>query len=107
MPTEQTALLDRLVGGDQIAAIEILDLAPTTDSPSVLVAAAMLARDAGHLSRAAALATGVRERQLVVLAQAHLEGNAHLLDGLVRDHLADHPDHLLAAWIAGQPVHLH
>jgi hypothetical protein len=22
---------------------------------------------------------------------------------LVRDHLADHPDHLLAAWIAGRP----
>ena len=23
-------------------------------------------------------------------------------DALVRDHLADHPDHLLAAWIAGR-----
>jgi hypothetical protein len=36
-----------------------------------------------------------------------LEGNACLLDVLVRDHLADHPDHLLAAWIAGQPIPQH
>ena len=67
----------------------------------------MLARDGGHLARAVELATGARERQLVVLAGAHLEGNASLLDVLVRDHLADHPDHLLAAWIAGQPIPQH
>jgi hypothetical protein len=24
---------------------------------------------------------------------------------LVRDHLVEHPDHLLAAWIAGRPSH--
>jgi hypothetical protein len=36
-----------------------------------------------------------------------------LLDALVRDHLADHPDNILAAWIGaqhtrpGQPAHLH
>lgn len=29
------------------------------------------------------------------------EPNAQF-DALVRDHLADHPDHLLAAWIAGR-----
>ena len=107
MPTDQTVLLHRLVGGDPRAAAEVLALAPTTDSASVLVAAAMLARDAGHLARAVELATGVRERQLVVLAEAHLEGNICLLDVLVRDHLADHPDHLLAAWLAGQPVPRH
>lgn len=107
MPTDQTILLHRLVGGDPHAASEILALASATDSASVLVAAAMLARDVRHLARAAALATNTRERQLVVLAQAHLEGKASLLDVLVRDHLADHPDHLLAAWIAGQPVPLH
>ncbi|MGZ5399133.1 MAG: hypothetical protein ACXWDM_03910 [Nocardioides sp.] len=106
MPTNQT-LLHRLVGGDPRAANEILALAPTTDSASVLVAAAMLVRDASHLTRAAELATGSRERQLVVLAEAHLEGKASLLDVLVRDHLADHPDQVLAAWIAGQSVPLH
>ena len=30
-------------------------------------------------------------------------GDADLLDALVRDHLADHPDNLLAAWIAARP----
>jgi hypothetical protein len=50
------------------------------------------------------LATTVRERQLVALADAHLRGDTDLLDVLVRDHLADHPDHLLAAWIAGRPI---
>ncbi len=103
MPNDQT-LLHRLVGGDTRAAGDILVRAATTDSASVLVAAAMLARDTGHLARAGDLATGARERQLVVLARAHLEGNAHLLHVLVGDHLADHPDHLLAAWIAGQPI---
>jgi hypothetical protein len=108
VPTDQTTLLlHRLVGGDPRAASEVIALAPTTTSASVLVAAAMLARDVAHLTRAANLATGTRERQLVVLAQAHLEGNTSLLDVLIRDHLADHPDHLLAAWIAGQPVPRH
>jgi len=107
VPTDQTVLLHRVVGGDPRAAAEVLALAPMTDSASVLVAAAMLARDAGHLARAADLATSTRERQLVVLAETHLEGNTSLLDVLVRDHLADHPDHVLAAWIAGQPVPRH
>ena len=43
-----------------------------------------------------------RDRQLVVLAETHLNGNTDLFDVLVRDHLADHPDHLMAAWIAGR-----
>ena len=103
MPDHQTPLLHRLVGGDPHAADEVLTLAATTDSASVLVAAAMLSRDLHHLVRATALATGARERQLVVLADAHVRGNTDLLDVLVRDHLAEHPDHLLAAWIAGRP----
>lgn len=103
MPTDQN-LLDCLIGGDPGAVGAVLARATTTCSASVLVAAAMLTRDADRLVRATALATGVRERQLVVLARTHLAGNAHLLDVLVRDHLADHPDHLLAAWIAGRPI---
>ena len=35
-----------------------------------------------------------------MLARAHVEGAAELFDGLVRDHLASYPDHLVAAWIA-------
>ncbi|MET0997389.1 MAG: hypothetical protein ABWX73_01630 [Marmoricola sp.] len=105
MPVDQTVLLHRLVGGDPRAADEVLELATTTDSASVLVAAALLTLDADLLDRARAHAVTARERQLVVLADAHMRGNTDLLDVLVRDHLAEHPDHLLAAWIAGRPQH--
>ena len=77
--------------------------AETSSSTSVLVAAAMLTRDTEYLDRATSVAVGSRERQLVVLAESHLRGDVELLDVLVRDHLAEHPDHLLAAWIAGRP----
>jgi hypothetical protein len=98
-----TALLNRLVGGSAEAAALVLTEAATSDSASLLTAAAMLSRDTAFLTRAASLATTARERQLVVLAQAHVRGDTDLLDALVRDHLAEHPDHVLAAWIAGQP----
>lgn len=102
MPVDRTALIHRLVGGSRDAAAAVLAEAATSESTSLLVAAAMLSREAEYLVRAASLATTTRERQLVVLAQAHLLGDTDLLDALVRDHLAEHPDHLLAAWIAGQ-----
>ena len=100
--SEPTALLLRLIGGDPAAASEVLASAATSEDPSILVAAGLVSRDASHLVRAGALARTVRDRQLVVLAQAHLGGPSDLFDALVRDHLADHPDHLLAAWLAGQ-----
>jgi hypothetical protein len=103
VPVDQTPLLHRLVGGDPDASTAVLAQAETTDSASILVAAAMLTREAHHLDRATEVAIGVRERQLVVLADTYLRGNADLLDVLVRDHLAEYPDHLLAAWIAGRP----
>jgi hypothetical protein len=99
---DYAALVLRLIGGDPAAADEVLALAPTAEEPSLLVAAAMLSHDHAHLMRASELAASVRDRQLVVLADAHLHGSADLFDVLVRDHLADYPDHLLAAWIAGQ-----
>jgi phosphoglycerate dehydrogenase-like enzyme len=102
--TDHAALLLRLVGGDPAAAAEVQALAPATRSASVLVAAAMLTRDPVHLIRATDLAVDPRERRLVVLARVHLDGDDALLDVLARDHLADHPDHLLAAWIAGRPL---
>ena len=102
MLVDRTALINRLVGGSPDAAASVLAQAATSESASLLVAAAMLSREAAYLVRAASLARTTRERQLVVLAQAHLRGDADLLDALVRDHLAEHPDHLLAAWIAGQ-----
>ncbi len=40
----------------------------------------------------------------MAVATAHIAGDEELLDALVRDHLADHPDHVLAAWIAARPI---
>lgn len=104
MPTDETPLLHRLVGGDPRAADQVIARASSTSSASLLVAAALLSGDKALLERATRLATTQRERQLVVLAAAHLRGDIDLFDVLVRDHLVEHPDHLLAAWIAGRPT---
>ena len=42
-----------------------------------------------------------RDRQLVAVAAAHLAGDPDRVDALARDHLVDHPDSILVAWIAG------
>jgi len=97
-----TPLLLRLIGGDPAATAEVLASAVTSEDPSVLVAAALLAGDPSYLERAGGHAFTVRDRQLVVLAKAQLSHQADLFDALVRDHLAEHPDHLLAAWIANR-----
>ena len=57
-----------------------------------------------HLRAAAALARTTRDRQLVAICTAHLDGDADRLAVLVRDHLVDHPDSLLAAWVASRPT---
>jgi hypothetical protein len=99
---DNTAVLHRLIGGDPNASAEILDRAARATSPQLLVAAALIAGDPGLLTRAAAHATTTRDRQLVALAEAHLRGDTDLLHVLVHDHLAEHPDNLLASWIAGR-----
>jgi hypothetical protein len=103
MRTDTEVLLGRLIGGDLTAPAEILDRADTTESPRLLVAAALVADSPeGYLARAATCAATTRDRQLVALATAHLSDDSELLDALARDHLADHPDSVLAAWIAAQ-----
>jgi hypothetical protein len=73
------------------------------EGASLLVAAALVSHDSNELlARAAATATTTRDRQLVAITAAHLAHDEDLLDALVRDHLADHPDSILAAWIATQ-----
>ena len=56
------------------------------------------------LKRATKSAETARDRQLVVIAAAYVAGQHDRLDTLVRDHLADHPGNILAAWIAAQPA---
>jgi hypothetical protein len=103
MPIDLDALLGRLIGGDDTAAAEILDRARYDDSPRLLVAAALLADEPEpHMARAGENATSTRDRQLVALAVAFVNDDAALLDALACDHLSDHPDSVLAAWIAGQ-----
>jgi hypothetical protein len=103
MTTEIEVLLRRLIGGDDTAPAEILDRARTTESPRLLVAAALVADVPElYLTRAATHAVTTRDRQLVALAGAHLDDDTDLLDALARDHLADYPDSVLAAWMAGQ-----
>lgn len=90
MPDDIEILISRLVG----------DAVVTTET---LVTAALLAGASGELlARAGATAATTRDRQLVAIATAHLDGDEDRLDGFVRDHLAEHPDNILVAWIAAQ-----
>jgi uncharacterized membrane protein YqiK len=103
MPDDTHLLVGRLIAGDAEAHAQLQTLASTGSTPTVLVAAALVSRDGDTLlARAAATATTTRDRQLVAIAAAHLAHDEELLDALVRDHLADHPDSILAAWIASQ-----
>jgi hypothetical protein len=95
-------LLHQLALGDSAAITAIVGASRTSDDPVILVAAALFAADADELmARAEELAATTRDRQLVAIAGAHLRGDGDLVDALARDHLVDHPDNVLVAWIAG------
>jgi hypothetical protein len=101
-PTLPEHLLHQLVVGDAAAIAAIVAASRTSDDPAILVAAALFAPDGdGLLARAGAAATSTRDRQLVAIAAAHLDGERERVDALARDHLVDHPDNVLVAWIAG------
>jgi len=100
-PAHPGNLLRRLVVGDDAAIAAIVEASRTSDDPLILVAAALFAPEADALlSRAERVAATTRDRQLVVIAGAHRRGERELVDALARDHLVDHPDSLLVAWIA-------
>lgn len=101
-PTSSEQLLHQLAVGDAAAITAIVEASRTSRDPVILVAAALFAPDAdGLMTRARSLAATTRERQLVAIAGAHLREDRDLVDALARDHLADHPDNVLVAWIAG------
>lgn len=88
-----------VVGGDATVA-EIIDRAHTTADVTTIVAAALFAPAPDDLlDRAAAVATTTRDRQLVAIAVAHVAGDTDRVDALARDHLVDHPDNVLVAWM--------
>ena len=79
----------------------IIEASRTSDDPLILVAAALFAPHPDRLLvRAEELATTTRDRQIVAIAAAHRRGDRELVDALARDHLVDHPDSVLVAWIA-------
>ena len=105
-PIHPRRLLHRLVLGDDAAVAELVEASRTSRDPLVLVAAALLATDAETLlTRAEAVAATTRDRQLVAIARAHRRGERELVDALAREHLVDHPDSVLVAWIAEASHH--
>jgi hypothetical protein len=107
MPDDDETLVRQFIGGQHRAADEIQQRAVADNNPILLVAAALLADEPDDLlRRAAKSAVTARDRQLVVIAAAYVAGQYDRLDALVRDHLADHPGNILAAWIAAQPARL-
>lgn len=100
-PTDVDDLVRCLISGDPAAAAAISRDALTSTEPIVLVAAALLApHDEDLLRRAVAAARRPADRQITALAAAHLTGDLDRVSGLAREHLLDHPDSVLAAWIA-------
>lgn len=94
-------LIRGLIGGQAAATVEIMGRAQTCEDPMVVTAAALISPGAPELlARGADLAQTSRERQVVAIATAHLAGDGDLVEALARDHLVDHPDSLLVAWIA-------
>jgi hypothetical protein len=100
MTAEPDDVIHQLVVGSDAAIAEIIERAHTTDNVTTIVAAALFApvpRDL--LDRAAEVATITRDRQVVAIAIAHVAGDTDRVDALARDHLVDHPDSVLVAWI--------
>jgi prolyl-tRNA editing enzyme YbaK/EbsC (Cys-tRNA(Pro) deacylase) len=90
----------RAIGDDPGAIAWVATHANTTVEPTVIAMAALLDRDPERIAKALAVATTSRDRQLIAIVGAHLRGDHQLVDALARDHLADHPDSFMVAWIA-------
>ncbi len=106
MHPEPDRVIHELVMGDKAAIADIVEQAHTSEDVTTVVAAALFApADSELMARAAGLAVTTRDRQLVTIAAAHLRGDTDRVDDLARDHLADHPDSVLVAWITATSNH--
>jgi hypothetical protein len=103
--SEAEKLNEQIVIGDSLVAAELVHHAHRSDDVVFIVAAAVFAHDQDLVTRADGLAQSSRERQLVAIASAHLNGDAARVRDLARDHLADHPDSVLVAWISARSGH--
>ena len=101
MPAEPEDVIHQLVVGGDAAIAEIIERAQTSDDVTTMVAAALFAPVPDDLlQRAAGVAETTRDRQVVAIAVARVAGDADRVDALARDHLVDHPDSVLVAWIS-------
>ena len=107
MRAERENVIHQLAVGGHAATAEIVERAHTSVDVTTVVAAALFtpADNDDLMERAAALAATTRDRQLVAIATAHLDGNADRVEDLARDHLADYPDSVLVAWITAASNH--
>ncbi len=94
----------RAIGEDARAIAWIGAHVGSTVEPLVLVMAALLQGDGALHERALLVAGTARERQVIAIADAHLRHDRERVDALARDHLVDHPDSYVVAWIASDPV---
>jgi hypothetical protein len=97
-------VIRRAIGGDPGATTWVIAEADRSSSALVITMAALLERRPGRLDQALVAAQTSRDRQVVEIARAHLDGNGALVDALARDHLVDFPDSLIVAWIAADAV---
>jgi hypothetical protein len=101
MTAASLTLLHQLLRGGEKAVTDLVAHATTSDDVTVLVAAALFSQYPQPLmAEAAAVAMTARQRELVAIATAHLAGDVDRVDALAREHLAYHPDSVLAAWIS-------
>jgi hypothetical protein len=98
------AMIRGAIGGDADAVSWVVAHADTIDDAVLMAMAALLERLPERLDRATVVASTSRDRQVVAIARAHLNGDRQLVDALARDHLVDHPDSLIVAWIASDAV---
>ncbi len=104
MSDEVDTMIRRAIGGNAEAISWVVTNADTMDNAVVIAMAALLERLPDRLDRALCVALTSRDRQVVAIARAHLSKEGELVDALARDHLDDHPDSLIVAWIASDAL---
>lgn len=100
MTTDVETMIRAAIGGDERSMRALADGAAGSGDARAMSVGAILAGDPSRLAEARHAAATNRDRQVVAIASAFLDGDLARVQLLARDHLADHPDNLVVAWIA-------